>query len=108
MTKWWLISDEDVQTVRAALNDTEEWCSKASLSDFRRALHHLDSGLHTTERVPADAKITKLELLLARAYPFLTWRDDVRGVDPSLDAEFDSIVTEVELAIQHLPDDKEM
>lgn len=55
----------------------------------------------------AEAKIDKLENLLARAYSFLTWPDDVRGADTALDAEFDGIVTDVEVAIQHLPDDKE-
>lgn len=61
------------------------------------------------DNVKADltAKIDKLERLLARAYPFLTWSDEGRGVDPSLDAEFDAVVTDVEVAIQHLPDEKE-
>lgn len=53
------------------------------------------------------AKIEKLEVLLARAYPFLTWSDEIRDADPALDAEFDAIVRDVEVAIQHLPDDKE-
>lgn len=52
------------------------------------------------------AKTTRLEHLLARAYPFLTWPDAVRGRDPDLDAEFDGVVRDVEVAIQHLPDEK--
>jgi hypothetical protein len=53
------------------------------------------------------AKVDRLETLLARAYPFLTWPDEVRGADPSLDAEFDGIVSDIQVAIQHLPDDTE-
>jgi hypothetical protein len=53
-------------------------------------------------------KIDHLERLLARAYPFLTWPDEIRGADPALDAEFDGVVSDVEVAIQHLPDDKEI
>lgn len=54
-----------------------------------------------------EAKISRLEHLLARAYPFLAWPDEIRGTDPALDAEFDGIVSDVQVAIQHLPDDKE-
>ncbi len=54
------------------------------------------------------AALVRVEQTLARAYPFLTWSDDVRGVDPDLDAEFDAVVRDVEVAIQHLPDDKEV
>jgi hypothetical protein len=54
-----------------------------------------------------EAKVERLEQLLARAYPFLTWPDEIRGTDLALDAEFDGIVRDVEVAIQHLPDDKE-
>lgn len=49
-------------------------------------------------------RLRDVERLLARAYPFLTWRDEVRGVDPGLDAEFDAIVRDVEVAIQHVPE----
>lgn len=55
-----------------------------------------------------EVKVARLEGLLARAYPFLTWPDEIRGADRSLDAEFDGIVRDVEVAIQHLPDDKEI
>lgn len=66
------------------------------------------SGREWRQRAEAaEAKVSKLERLLARVYPFLTWPDDVRGADHALDAEFDGIVTDVQVAIQHLPDDKE-
>jgi len=64
------------------------------------------AGYVAAELAAADAE-RRLETLLDRAYPFLTWQDAVRGVDPALDAEFDGIVRDVEIAIQHLPDDKE-
>jgi len=58
----------------------------------------------------AEAKVAKLEHLLARAYPWLhnPYRaDDGSAFDFALAAEGDEIVRDVELAIQHLPDDKE-
>lgn len=61
----------------------------------------------TQEIARLQTRVTYLEQLLARAYPFLTWPDTVRGVDPELDAEFDGTIRDVEVAIQHLPDDKE-
>lgn len=54
----------------------------------------------------AEDENDRLTKILARAYPFLTWPDDVRGADTKLDAEFDAIVRAVEVAIQHLPDEK--
>ena len=51
ITRWWLLSDTDVEFLRVALteaNDTDPmgWVSNA--------LHVLDSGLHETDAVPAD------------------------------------------------------
>jgi len=40
--KWWLISEEDVEVLRAVLSDD--------------ALHVLDSGLHKTDVIPDDFK----------------------------------------------------
>lgn len=74
------------------------------MADDRRCTLHAGIECRCAD---LTAKIDKLENLLARAYPFLTWPDEVRGTDPTLDAEFDAIVTDVEVAIQHLPDDKE-
>lgn len=42
--KWWLIEDDDVQKIRAALEQ----------HGLTYALHALDSGLHDTDAVPAD------------------------------------------------------
>ncbi len=39
-TKWWLISDEDVQAIKAGLTG--------------ELLHTLSSGLHTTDVIPSD------------------------------------------------------
>ena len=39
-TKWWLISDEDVQVIREGLTGS--------------LLHTLESGLHITDAVPSD------------------------------------------------------
>lgn len=41
-TKWWLISDEDVQAIRNGLTGS--------------LLHTLSSGLHTTDEIPEDWK----------------------------------------------------
>ena len=40
--KWWLISDEDIQAIKAGLSGS--------------LLHTLESGLHTTDKVPDDWK----------------------------------------------------
>ena len=64
-------------------------------------MNHADRIIALAERVDY------LEKLLARAYSYLSWPDEVRGVDAALDAEFDAIVRDVECAIQHLPDEKE-
>lgn len=47
--KWWLISDEDVQTIRTGLKARTDILTS-------HALHALDSGLHKTDEVPADFK----------------------------------------------------
>lgn len=41
-TKWWLISDEDVQAIKKGLAGS--------------LLHILESGLHTTDDIPEDWK----------------------------------------------------
>lgn len=60
----------------------------------------------TCEAHPLSARIRYLENLLARAYPLLHnpygFNDDVE-----LAEQYDAIIREVEVAIQHLPDDKE-
>ena len=43
--KWWLISDEDVQVIRKSL---------MTKTHREKALHALDSGLHTTDAIPDD------------------------------------------------------
>lgn len=51
-TKWWLISDEDVQVIKKGLVD--------STPEIRvQALHALDSGLHKTDDIPDDWKGVK-------------------------------------------------
>lgn len=67
--KWWLISGEDVQVIRAALNapthrandfNCEDWpigdgCAGCRGDKERdEAVHTLDTGLHTTDAVPGD------------------------------------------------------
>jgi len=68
---WWLISDEDMQVIRNALQRailrTEADCNKerclcrykgAPCSKFYSdALHTLDSGLHQTDAVPTDWQV---------------------------------------------------
>ncbi len=69
--KWWLISDEDVRVIMAALgaptheaNDfnCEDWppgngCDGCKGDELRaKGLHALHSGLHNTESVPDDFK----------------------------------------------------
>lgn len=49
--KWWLISDEDVQTVRDGLEEAIDFHPSAQTT---RALHTLESGLHVTDAVPDD------------------------------------------------------
>ncbi len=44
--KWWLISDEDVKTIRRRLTS-------------KVALHALDTGLHVTDCVPSDYDTSK-------------------------------------------------
>ena len=39
-TKWWLISDEDVQAIKKGLTGS--------------LLHTLESGLHITDEIPDD------------------------------------------------------
>ena len=72
---WWLISDEDVKTIRAALeadehddNDfncpsnpyMEGKCTACLGRELRgRAVHSLDTGMHITEAVPADFREVK-------------------------------------------------
>ncbi len=41
-TKWWLISDDDVQAIKKGLTDS--------------LLHTLESGLHETDEIPEDWK----------------------------------------------------
>ena len=69
--KWWLVSDEDVQKIRAALEAAEdlqeEQCGNyGCLCDLRGktcwqfytdAIHALDSGLHETDAIPADWQV---------------------------------------------------
>ena len=43
-TKWWLISDEDVQSIKKGLVQFQSFS----------LLHTLESGLHTTDEVPED------------------------------------------------------
>jgi len=38
--KWWLISDDDIQAIKAGLTGS--------------LLHTLESGLHTTDAIPDD------------------------------------------------------
>jgi len=67
--RWWLICDEDVQTIKTALlaptheaNDynCEDWppgkeCEGCEGNELRqKALHDLESGLHITNVVPDD------------------------------------------------------
>lgn len=47
--KWWLISDEDVKTIRRGLTYTAQ-------SIRGQALHALDTGLHVTACTPDDYK----------------------------------------------------
>jgi len=50
--KWWLISDDDMQAIRAYLLALE-----LSGDDLAKdALHTLDSGLNTTDAIPDDWK----------------------------------------------------
>ena len=49
--KWWLISDEDVQTIRTGLEARTDTRRRLS-----QALHALDSGLHETDSIPNDWK----------------------------------------------------
>ena len=44
--EWWLISAENVKSIRKALEDSGQ----------RDALHDLDSGLNTTDCIPDDWK----------------------------------------------------
>jgi len=44
--KWWLISNQDVDEIEKALEDTDQ----------KDALHTLHSGLHTTKEIPDDWK----------------------------------------------------
>ena len=44
--KWWLISDENIQSIRKALGD----------SGHEDTLHGLESGLHKTDEIPDDWK----------------------------------------------------
>ncbi len=52
MNKWYLISNEDMETIRVYLQ------AQADAGDerARAALHTLDSGLNTTDEVPDDWK----------------------------------------------------
>ena len=65
--KWWLISDEDVEEIRAGLeasthdandfNCPDGWneCSGCGGDSLReRAGHVLDTGLHITSQVPEE------------------------------------------------------
>ena len=67
--KWWLISDDDVTTIRAALEactheansyNCEDWPPGSGCAGCRGdkeregAVHTLDSGLHQTDAVPSD------------------------------------------------------
>jgi len=66
--KWWLISDEDIQAVRKALDCAvrrqDERCAETGCmcdldgsphsAFYSDALHALDSGLHETDAVPED------------------------------------------------------
>ena len=69
MSTWWLISDEDVDGIRAGLmadtheatdGNCEDWpigsgCAGCQGDEARRqALHTLDSGLHVTDAIPGD------------------------------------------------------
>lgn len=57
-TKWWLISNVDVQQIRQELTGS--------------ALHTLDSGLHITNAVPDDWKDSEAE---ARANRLVYYRN---------------------------------
>ena len=67
--RWWLISDEDVNQIRAALEssshdanghncpapNTYKGCGGCDGQEMRRTgLHALASGLHQTEHKPTD------------------------------------------------------
>ena len=66
--KYWLVSDSDIQIIRTALEvgleNQHDSCAESGCmcdlyndrhSDFwKDALHTLDSGLHTTNTLPAD------------------------------------------------------
>ena len=52
--KWWLISDEVADEIRAALVIAHANLGSAVVQTYRDALHSLESGLHQTDAVPAD------------------------------------------------------
>ena len=67
--KWWLISDEDINVIREALqaptheindyNCPTDWdsCRGCDGDEQRKkAVHALDSGLHITDVIPDDFK----------------------------------------------------
>jgi uncharacterized protein YabN with tetrapyrrole methylase and pyrophosphatase domain len=45
--EWWLISDKTYRLI-------EDLLEKGGQEDIREALHQLETGLHTTERIPSD------------------------------------------------------
>ncbi len=68
MTKWWLISNEDIEIIRKGLNAStheandyncnpmpHESCAGCDGDEMRdKAWYTLDTGLHTTNVVPTD------------------------------------------------------
>ena len=52
---WWLIAEDDVRAIRAALEQHARNTENEPRTELLgAALHALDSGLHTTAAVPAD------------------------------------------------------
>lgn len=85
--KWWLISGEDVQVIRAALNapthrandfNCEDWpigdgCAGCRGDKERdEAVHTLDTGLHTTDAVPGDYQY--MEVCHVNLHSWALWR----------------------------------
>ncbi len=63
--KWWLISDEDMKTIKEALNDAIRFEIVHFNNEFKhkmsQTLHTLDSGCHGTDAIPSDCQEREIE-----------------------------------------------